>query len=81
MIEMKVLITGATDFIGGSLVDKNINKGNNIIALVLKDDPGEKLLREKGVEIVTDFAPYQLYVDVNVTGMENICKAALKVQV
>jgi len=105
---MKVLITGATGFIGGSLVNENINKGNKIKALVLKDDPGEGLLREKGVEIVigdvanysdvemacegvdiifhcagivTDFAPYQLYVDVNVTGMENICKAALKAQV
>ena len=102
---MKVLITGATGFIGGNLVDENLRRGNEIRALVLENDPGEKILREKGVEIVigdisvysdvekacegvdkifhcagivTDFAPYQLYVDVNITGMENICKAGAK---
>ena len=31
--------------------------------------------------IVTDWAPKQLYLDVNVLGMENICKAAVKAKV
>ncbi len=48
----KVLITGASGFIGGHLVDRNLAKKNKVRAFVLKGDPGEEALRAKGVEIV-----------------------------
>ncbi|HIE16931.1 MAG TPA: NAD-dependent epimerase/dehydratase family protein [Dehalococcoidia bacterium] len=48
----KVLITGATGFIGSHLVRANIAKGYQVRALVLPDDPGEQMLRSRGVEIV-----------------------------
>ena len=48
----KVLITGATGFIGGHLVDRNLKKGNRVRAFVLPGDPGEEALKAKGVEIV-----------------------------
>jgi 2-alkyl-3-oxoalkanoate reductase len=48
----KVLITGATGFIGGNLVKGNLAKGNKARAMVLAGDPGAKLLKDKGVEVV-----------------------------
>ncbi|MBN1691525.1 MAG: NAD-dependent epimerase/dehydratase family protein [Dehalococcoidia bacterium] len=48
----KVLITGATGFIGGHIVKENIARGNAVRALVLPGDPGEKSLKERGVEIL-----------------------------
>ncbi len=104
----KVIITGASGFVGGHLVDENLKRGNVVRVLVLEGDPKEEVLREKGIEviignitdfecvahacdgmdiifhcagIVTDWAPKQLYLDVNVLGMENICKAAVKAKV
>ncbi len=47
----KVLITGATGFIGGHLVDRNLKNGNRVRAFVLPGDPDEGALKEKGVEI------------------------------
>ncbi len=48
----KVLITGATGFIGGHLVDANLKKKNKVRAVVLPGDPDEAGLRKKGVEVV-----------------------------
>lgn len=48
----KVLITGATGFIGGHLVEANLQKGNSVRALVLEDDPESGFLEEKEVETV-----------------------------
>lgn len=48
----KVLITGATGFIGAHLVAANLQRGRQVRALVLPGDPEEGALREKGVEIV-----------------------------
>ena len=48
----KVLITGATGFIGGNLVKGNLAKGNKVRAMVLPGDPGAALLKERGVEVV-----------------------------
>lgn len=48
----KVLITGATGFIGGHLVDANLKAKRNVRALVMTNDPGEAALRKKRVEIV-----------------------------
>ena len=59
----KVLVTGATGFIGGHLVLANLDKGHSVRALVLPLDPGEKLLMAQGVEVVTgdirDFSSVQ----------------------
>ena len=48
----KVLITGATGFIGGHLVDANLKKKNKVRALVMAADPGETALKKKKVEVV-----------------------------
>jgi 2-alkyl-3-oxoalkanoate reductase len=48
----KVLITGATGFIGGNLLKGNLAKGNRVRAMVLPGDPGAASLRERGVEVV-----------------------------
>ncbi len=48
----KVLITGATGFIGGNLVKGNLAKGNKVRAMALPGDPGAASLKAKGVEIV-----------------------------
>jgi len=48
----KVLVTGATGFIGGHLVDANLAVKNTVRAFVLPDDPGAETLRAKGVEVV-----------------------------
>ena len=48
-----VLITGASGFIGGHLVDANLKKGNRVRAMVLPGDPGtERLSKRKGVQVV-----------------------------
>lgn len=47
----KVLITGATGFIGSHLVERNLKKGNRVRAFVLPGDPGEETLKARGVEI------------------------------
>jgi len=49
----KVLVTGATGFIGGHLVKANLAKGYSVRALVLPGDPGEAALKYKGVDTVT----------------------------
>jgi 2-alkyl-3-oxoalkanoate reductase len=101
----KVLVTGATGFIGGHIVETCIQKGDAVAALVLHGDEAEGGLSAKGVEIchgdmrdyasvekacagrdvifhcaavATDWAPKEMFVDVTIGGMENICKAALK---
>lgn len=48
----KVLVTGASGFIGGHIVDANIARGNSLRALVLPGDPAEETLKAKGVEVV-----------------------------
>jgi len=48
----KVLITGATGFIGGNLVKGNLAKGNKVRAMALPGDPGAALLKAKGVEVI-----------------------------
>lgn len=48
----KVLVTGATGFIGGHIVNANLAAGNHVRALVLPGDTGSEKLRQKGVEVV-----------------------------
>ncbi len=48
----KALVTGATGFIGGSLVAANLKMGHWVRALVLPGDPGAAGLERLGVEIV-----------------------------
>ena len=48
----KVLITGASGFIGSHIVKANLAKGNAVRALVLPGDPGGDVLKQKGVETV-----------------------------
>jgi len=48
----KVLITGATGFIGGHLVRANLAKKNRVRALVLPGDQAAASLKERGVEII-----------------------------
>jgi nucleoside-diphosphate-sugar epimerase len=56
----RVLITGATGFIGGHLVSANLSKGHQVRALVLPDDPEAFLLKSGSVEIVTgDIRDYE----------------------
>ena len=100
----KVLITGATGFIGGNLVKANISKGNHVRAFVLPGDPDEPKLKSLGVEtvhgdireydavrraasgmdiifhcaaVVTDWAPWKLFEEITVGGIENVCKAGV----
>jgi len=47
----KVLITGATGFIGRHVVKANMAKGNKVRALVLPGDTGDAWLRQQGVEV------------------------------
>jgi len=48
----KILVTGASGFIGSHVVKANLAKGNRVKALVLPGDPAEHLLRQDGVEVV-----------------------------
>jgi nucleoside-diphosphate-sugar epimerase len=48
----KVLITGATGFIGGNLVLGNLARGNSVRAMVLPGDAGAARLKELGVEVM-----------------------------
>ena len=48
----KVLITGATGFVGTHLVNANLAKGNFVKAFVLPNDPEIKHLENKNVEII-----------------------------
>ena len=48
----RVLITGATGFIGGHLVNANLAKGYSVRALVLPDDPARSLLTSRDIETV-----------------------------
>jgi nucleoside-diphosphate-sugar epimerase len=101
----KVLVTGATGFIGSHIVDACLKKGDAVAAFVMHSDKDETVLSGKGVEIchgdmrkyetlekacagrdvifhcaavATDWAGKEMFVDVTVGGMENICRAALK---
>ncbi|MBN2156358.1 MAG: NAD-dependent epimerase/dehydratase family protein [Candidatus Lokiarchaeota archaeon] len=101
----KVLITGASGFIGTHLVSANITQGNTIRGLLLQNDPKKNELQKLGVEImigdmrnieslrqacsgmdiifhcagvVTDWAPWKLFHEVNVKGMENLCQTAVE---
>ncbi len=57
----RVLITGATGFIGGHLVAASLSKGYKVRALVLPGDPEDSVLRSKGVDIVTgDIRDYEV---------------------
>ena len=50
----KVLITGASGFIGGHLVEANLRRGNSVRAMVLPGDPGaERLSKKKGVQTMS----------------------------
>jgi len=72
----KVLITGATGFIGGHLVKANLAKGYSVRALVLPGDPGEAALKSKGVDIATgDIRSYQA-VESAASGMDIIFHCA-----
>jgi nucleoside-diphosphate-sugar epimerase len=56
----RVLITGATGFIGRHVVKANLAKGNRVRALVLPGDAGEAWLKEQGVEVVNgDIRDYE----------------------
>lgn len=48
----KVLITGATGFIGGHLVEANLAAKNSVRALVLPDDKDAENLAARGVQII-----------------------------
>jgi nucleoside-diphosphate-sugar epimerase len=48
----KVLITGATGFIGSHLVARNLKAGNRVRVLSLSDDPEAENLRTRGIEVV-----------------------------
>ena len=101
----KILITGATGFIGLHLVKRNLYDGNNVRILALPDDPAAKELEAKGVEVfygdirnynsvekavmgveivfhlaavVTDWAPKELFVQVNIDGTRNVCEASYR---
>ena len=56
----RVLITGATGFIGRHVVKANLAKGNRVRALVLLGDAGAAGLKEQGVEVVNgDIRDYE----------------------
>jgi nucleoside-diphosphate-sugar epimerase len=49
----KVLVTGATGFIGGHIVKQNLARGNIVHALVLLGDPAEKSLKNPYIRSFT----------------------------
>jgi nucleoside-diphosphate-sugar epimerase len=57
----KVLVTGATGFIGSHVVRANVKSGNEVRALVLPGDEGVAILKKLGVETVTgDIRDYEV---------------------
>lgn len=56
----KVLITGATGFIGSHVTDACLERGDRVRALVLPDDPAGEALERRGVEVrrgsITDYS-------------------------
>lgn len=72
----KVLVTGATGFIGSHLVDRNLAQGRKVRAFALTGDPGAEALRQKGVEVVFgDISDYEA-VDSAVQGMDLVFHCA-----
>ncbi|MEM2073449.1 MAG: NAD-dependent epimerase/dehydratase family protein, partial [Nitrososphaeria archaeon] len=49
---MKVLVTGASGFLGGHLIEKLVEKGYNVVGMVRKNSP-RRLLEEFAVELRT----------------------------
>ncbi len=100
---MRILVTGATGFLGHYLVTALLERGDRVraLALPIEDttwlrergvsiypgdlrDPDTLIEPMRGVEGVFHLAamtrvwrPMQEYYDVNVTGTENVCRAAL----
>ena len=72
----KVLITGATGFIGGNLLRGNLARGNSVRAMVLPGDPGTGELRELGVETVEGDVRDYSSVERAVRGMEIVFHCA-----
>ena len=50
----KVLITGATGFIGSHLVERNLEEGNQVRILALPDDPIARKFETRGIEVSQD---------------------------
>jgi len=101
----KILITGATGFIGSHLVERNLKEGNQVRIFALPEDSKAKAYEARGVEVVygdirdyhsvekavkgveivfhlaavvTDWAPKDLFRQVNIEGTRNICEASFK---
>ncbi len=101
----KVLITGATGFIGTHLVERNLKEGNRVRVFALPNDPKAKEYETRNIEVVygdirdysavervvegvqivfhlaavvTDWAPKELFKQVNIGGTKNICEASLR---
>ncbi|HOW81028.1 MAG TPA: NAD-dependent epimerase/dehydratase family protein [Spirochaetota bacterium] len=59
MAKKNVLITGATGFIGGHILDENLVRGNRVRAFVLPGDPAIESLKKRKVEVfegdITDY--------------------------
>ncbi|HPN20232.1 MAG TPA: NAD(P)H-binding protein, partial [Chitinophagales bacterium] len=66
----KVLITGATGFVGTHLVNANLAKGNFVKAFVLPNDPEIKHLENKNVEIILG----------DIRNYEDVKKAILRIK-
>ncbi len=104
----KVLITGATGFIGSHLLARNLKDGNRVRIFALPDDSKAKEHEGHGLEVfygdirdyqavgkavngvqvvfhlaavVTDWAPKELFKQVNIDGMRNICQASFRSRV
>lgn len=73
---MKVLITGATGFVGGHLVKKCRQKGWQISAFVLPGDAGAVALEAQGVKVLYGDIRNESDVDAAVNGHQLIFHAA-----
>jgi len=67
----KVLVTGASGFIGSHVVKANLAKKNRVRALVLREDPAEPLLRSQDVDVITG----------NICDLEAVKKASAGVDI